>query len=116
MLAFGDLYFLPGQLAVLPLLDHEEVSTETIIGTRQKKPLKLRAPIYVSHMSFGALSKEAKLALALGSAEFGTVMCSGEGGMFARIQRSSQSIYLRDGIGLLWMDRREYCQSRWYRN
>jgi glutamate synthase domain-containing protein 2 len=43
--------------------------------------LKLRAPIFVSHMSFGALSKEAKMALAKGTALFGTIMCSGEGGM-----------------------------------
>jgi len=91
--SFGDLYFLPGQLAVLPLLDHEEVNTETIIGSRQKKPLKLRAPIYVSHMSFGALSKEAKLALAKGSAEFGTVMCSGEGGMLPE-SREAASQYI----------------------
>ena len=78
---FSDLYFLPGQLAVLPLLDHEQVDSETIIGARRARPLKLRAPIFVSHMSFGALSKEAKLSLAMGSAEFGTLMCSGEGGM-----------------------------------
>ena len=78
---FSDLYFLPGQLAVLPLLDHEQVDSETIIGARRERPLKLKAPIFVSHMSFGALSKEAKLALAMGTAEFGTLMCSGEGGM-----------------------------------
>lgn len=79
--SFEHLYFLPGQLAVLPLLDHEEVDTTTIIGPKARKPLRLRAPIYVSHMSFGALSKEAKMALAKGSALFGTIMCSGEGGM-----------------------------------
>jgi glutamate synthase domain-containing protein 2 len=78
---FEDIYFLPGQLAVLPLLDDEEVITETIIGGKAKKPLKLKAPIYVSHMSFGALSREAKMSLAKGTALFGTVMCSGEGGM-----------------------------------
>ena len=78
---FEDLYFLPGQLAVLPLLDHEEVETEVVIGPKAKKPLKLKAPIYVSHMSFGALSRESKMALAQGTALFGTVMCSGEGGM-----------------------------------
>ncbi len=38
-------------------------------------------PLYVTHMSFGALSKEAKLALAKGSAACGTAMCSGEGGI-----------------------------------
>lgn len=91
---FGDLYFLPGQLAVLPLLDHEEVHTETIIGARQKNPLKLSSPIFVSHMSFGALSKEAKLAFAKGTAEFGTMMCSGEGGMLPESQEAaSQYIF-----------------------
>ena len=78
---FEDLYFLPGQLAVLPLLDHEPVDTRVVIGPKAKKPLILKAPVYVSHMSFGALSREAKMALAKGSALFGTVMCSGEGGM-----------------------------------
>ena len=32
-------------------------------------------------MSFGSLSREAKIALAKGSKEVGTMMCSGEGGM-----------------------------------
>ena len=86
---FDDLYFLPGQLAVLPLLDHEQVSTETIIAGNRAKPLKLRAPIFVSHMSFGALSKEAKLALAKGAAEFGTLMCSGEGGMLPEAREAA---------------------------
>ncbi len=78
---FDDIYFLPGQLAVLPLLDDEVVDTSVIIGGRAEKPLRLRAPIYISHMSFGALSVEAKMALAKGASDFGTVMCSGEGGM-----------------------------------
>jgi len=91
--SFGDLYFLPGQLAVLPLLDHEEVDTKTIIGAKQKKPLKLSSPIFVSHMSFGALIKEAKIALAKGTAEFGTMMCSGEGGMLPE-SREAASQYI----------------------
>ena len=86
---FDDLYFLPGQLAVLPLLDHEVVSTETVIAGKRARPLVLKAPIFVSHMSFGALSKEAKLALAMGAAEFGTLMCSGEGGMLAEAREAA---------------------------
>ena len=86
---FDDLYFLPGQLAVLPLLDHEVVSTETVIAGKRARPLVLKAPIFVSHMSFGALSKEAKLALAMGAAEFGTLMCSGEGGMLAEARAAA---------------------------
>jgi glutamate synthase domain-containing protein 2 len=38
-------------------------------------------PVYVSHMSFGALSREIKIALARGSAAMRTAMCSGEGGV-----------------------------------
>lgn len=78
---FDEIYFLPGQLAVLPLLDDEPVATELIIGEKRAKPLKLKAPIYVSHMSFGALSAESKRALARGTSLFGTIMCTGEGGM-----------------------------------
>lgn len=79
--SFEQLYFLPGQLANLPLLDDEEVDTQVILGEKRAQPITLRAPIFVSHMSFGALSKEAKMALAKGTADFGTMMCSGEGGM-----------------------------------
>jgi methylamine---glutamate N-methyltransferase subunit C len=79
--SFEQIYFLPAQLANLPLLDHEEVATEVIIGEKRNSPIKINAPIFVSHMSFGALSKEAKMALAKGTADFGTMMCSGEGGM-----------------------------------
>ncbi len=78
---FEELYFLPGQLASLPLLDHEEVTTQVILGEKRAKPITLAAPIFVSHMSFGALSKEAKMALAKGTSLFGTMMCSGEGGL-----------------------------------
>ncbi len=78
---FEQIYFLPGQLAHLPLLDDEPVKTEVVIGETRNKPLTLRAPVFVSHMSFGALSKEAKMALAKGAADFGTIMCSGEGGL-----------------------------------
>lgn len=78
---FDELLFLPGQVAKLPLLDHVEVNTTTIIGPRAKKPLRLNAPIYVSHMSYGSLSPESKAAMALGARMFGTAICSGEGGM-----------------------------------
>ncbi len=87
--SFDALYFLPGQLARLPLLDDEPVDTAVVIGEKREKPLKLRAPIYVSHMSFGALSREAKMALAEGASMFGTLMCSGEGGMLDETRKLS---------------------------
>ncbi len=90
---FDSILFLPGQLAVLPLLDDEPVVTETVIGKTAAAPLRLNAPFYVSHMSFGALSVEAKMALARGTRLFGTVICSGEGGMNPR-ERAEADQYI----------------------
>jgi len=69
------------QLARIPLNDDDPVSTQTVIGPKAKIPLVLETPVYVSHMSFGALSREVKTALAKGSAAVKTAMCSGEGGI-----------------------------------
>ena len=69
------------QLATLPLNQTEPVSTRTVIGPGAAIPMTIETPVYVSHMSFGALSREAKIALARGSAAAGTAMCSGEGGV-----------------------------------
>mgnify|MGYP003335472251 CR=1 FL=1 len=56
--------------------------TKTVIGGRfAKKPLELDIPIYITGMSFGALSLEAKMALAKGASMAGSATCSGEGGM-----------------------------------
>ncbi len=78
------------QLAKIPLNHDEAVNTKTIIGPKAKRPLVIDTPIYITHMSFGALSKEAKLALAKGSAAVKTAMCSGEGGI---LPESMQSAY-----------------------
>ena len=76
-----DLQFVVGQLHKLPLLDEEAVSTDIVIGPNAKKPLHLKIPLFVSDMSFGALSEESKVALAKGAELAGTGICSGEGGM-----------------------------------
>lgn len=80
-ISWDDILFKGAQLAILPLNSDEPVNTQTVIGPRSKKPLLIETPIYVTHMSFGALSKEAKMALAKGSAGAKTAMCSGEGGI-----------------------------------
>lgn len=69
------------QLARIPLNHDEAVNTKTIIGPKAEKPLVIDTPIYITHMSFGALSREVKIALAKGSAAVKTAMCSGEGGI-----------------------------------
>ncbi|MGN0571282.1 MAG: rubrerythrin [Candidatus Fimenecus sp.] len=78
---WDDILLLGAQLNPPPLDDGEAVDTVTVIGKRAKKPMVLQSPIYISHMSFGALSREVKIALAKGSAMAKTAMCSGEGGI-----------------------------------
>ncbi|MFT6871339.1 MAG: glutamate synthase domain-containing protein 2 [Roseivirga sp.] len=84
-----DIQFLPAQLSRRPLLDDESVGTKTIIGANAKKPLELDIPLFVSDMSFGALSREAKIALSKGAEMAGTGICSGEGGMLPEEQESN---------------------------
>ena len=79
--AWEDILLLGAQLDPAPLDDDAPVSTRTVIGKKAKKPMILETPVYISHMSFGALSKEAKTALSKGSAMARTAMCSGEGGI-----------------------------------
>ncbi len=81
MPGWDDILLLGAQLNPPPLDDHAPVNTWTTIGKKAKKPMLLEGPVYVSHMSFGALSKEIKEALAKGSAMAKTAMCSGEGGI-----------------------------------
>ena len=78
---WDDILLLGSQLNPPPLNDGDAVDTTTIIGKHAKKPMILQNPVYISHMSFGALSKEIKVALAKGSAMAKTAMCSGEGGI-----------------------------------
>lgn len=78
---WDDVLILGAQLNPMPLNEHDEVSLQTVIGKHAKKPMTLSMPVYISHMSFGALSRETKIALAKGSAAVGTAMCSGEGGV-----------------------------------
>ena len=78
---WDDILVLGAQLNPMPLDEHAEVSLQTVIGKHAKKPMVLDMPVYISHMSFGALSRETKIAMAKGSAAVGTAMCSGEGGI-----------------------------------
>ncbi|MEQ9308745.1 MAG: glutamate synthase-related protein [Balneolaceae bacterium] len=88
-----NIQFLPAQLANRPLLDEEEVSTKVTIGSKAKKPLILDIPVFVSDMSFGALSSEAKIALSKGAELAGTGICSGEGGMLPAEQEANSKYF-----------------------
>ncbi|GAB4232370.1 MAG: glutamate synthase-related protein [Ekhidna sp.] len=88
-----SIQYLPAQLASRPLLDEADVSTEVTVGPKAKKPLKLDIPLFVSDMSFGALSREAKIALAKGAEKAGTGICSGEGGMLPDEQANNSKYF-----------------------
>jgi glutamate synthase domain-containing protein 2/uncharacterized Fe-S cluster protein YjdI len=87
--SFDTLVFRGAQLHKMPLNEDVEVDTKTIIGKTARHPMELTMPFYVSHMSFGALSREAKIALAKGASMVGTAMCSGEGGMLPDERKAS---------------------------
>jgi glutamate synthase domain-containing protein 2/CDGSH-type Zn-finger protein len=90
---WDDIQILPAQMARKPLLDDVAVTTSVTIGPRAKKPLQLDIPLFVSDMSFGALSQEAKTALARGAQLAGTGICSGEGGMLEEEQAENSRYF-----------------------
>ncbi|EGT3954617.1 glutamate synthase-related protein [Clostridioides difficile] len=89
VISWDDILIMGAQLNPLPLNEHDEVNTTTIIGKKAKKPMIIENPVYISHMSFGALSKELKIALAKGAAQNKTAMCSGEGGILPEEKEAS---------------------------
>lgn len=90
---WDDIQVMVAQMATKPLLEDASVKTELVIGPKAKKPLKLNIPLFVSDMSFGALSEEAKLALAKGAELAGTGICSGEGGMLPEEQQANSRYF-----------------------
>ncbi len=110
---WDEIQLLTAQLQRVPLLDDEPVGTDVTIGPAAKKPLRLDRPLFVSDMSFGALSEEAKVALAKGAELAGTGICSGEGGMLPEEQESnSRYLYeLASGRFGYSMDKVKRCQA-----
>jgi len=90
---WDDLQILPAQMARKPLLDDAPVATSVTIGPRAAKPLQLEIPLFVSDMSYGALSEEAKTALSRGAELAGTGICSGEGGMLPEEQAENRRYF-----------------------
>ena len=110
---WDDIQFVTAQLSTMPLLDEDRVGTEVVIGPNAQKPLTLKIPLLVSDMSFGALSEEAKVALATGAEQAGTGICSGEGGMLAEEQAANSRYFYelasaRFGFA---MDKVQRCQA-----
>lgn len=101
---FNTLLFKGTQLHRMPLNEEVTVSLTTVIGKHAKKPLTLALPFYVSHMSYGAISKEAKVALAKGSTLVDTAMCSGEGGMLPESRQAARHYIYEQGTAAFTYD------------
>ena len=91
--SWDDLQLLTAQLHKAPLLDEDAVGTDVVIGPNAQKPLRLKIPLFVSDMSFGALSEPAKVSLARGAELAGTGICSGEGGMLPEEQEANSRYF-----------------------
>jgi glutamate synthase domain-containing protein 2 len=89
---FDDLVFVPCSLTRIPLEGYrEKCSTRTVLGTRHaKKPIELEIPVMVTGMSFGALSYNAKVALARGATRAGGSTTTGDGGMLPAERENSR--------------------------
>ncbi|USD67566.1 glutamate synthase-related protein [Vibrio sp. SCSIO 43136] len=90
---WDDLQVMVAQMATKPLMEDVPVATKLVVGPKAKKPLVLDIPLFVSDMSFGALSEEAKIALAMGAELAGTGICSGEGGMLPEEQAANSHYF-----------------------
>ena len=111
--SWDDIQLLTAQLYKMPLLDDAKVGTGVVIGPNAKKPLVLDRPLFVSDMSFGALSEEAKVSLAKGAELAGTGICSGEGGMLPD-EQAANSRYLYELASARFgysMDKVQKCQA-----
>jgi nitrite reductase/ring-hydroxylating ferredoxin subunit len=86
---WDDIQLVTGQLAHRPLLDDAPVATDMVLAPNAAKPLRFDIPMFVSDMSYGALSEEAKIALSHGAELAGTGICSGEGGMVPEEQEGN---------------------------
>ena len=91
--SWDEIQILTAQFARRPLASDAEVDCGLVIGPEARRPLRLEMPLLVTDMSFGALSREAKISLATGAERVGTGICSGEGGMLPE-EQAGNSRYL----------------------
>ena len=110
-ISWEDLVFLPAQLAKRPV-DYfvEKINSSTINGRKSKKPIKIGIPIVIPAMSFGALSKNAKVALAQASTLASTAANTGEGGMLPEERKLAKFLIAQYSTGRFGGDE-EYLKS-----
>jgi len=99
-ISFDDLVFVPAQLAKKPVDYYfEKINTKTVLGKFSKKPIEIETPVVIGAMSFGAISKEAKIALSKASTIAGTIENTGEGGMLPEEREFSKFLIVQYSTG-----------------
>jgi len=98
---FDDLVILPAQTSRPPIDNYREpCETKTVIGKRfAEKPLEMDYPIMLGAMSFGALSREAKVAFAKGASRLGIPVNTGEGGMLPEERKYANKLVVQYASG-----------------
>lgn len=93
--SFDDLIFMSACMSRMVVEPHlEDCTTKTVLGSRfAKEPLEIETPVIIAPMSWGALSKEAKIALAKGAALAGTAAATGEGGMMEEERAAAKYLF-----------------------
>jgi len=102
--SWDDLQIQTAQLARTPLDDEASVDTGLTVGPGAENPVELDIPVFVSDMSFGALSEEAKVAISTGAERAGTGVCSGEGGMLPEEQEANSRYFYEYATGKFGWD------------
>ncbi len=98
LVKFDGLMFLPAQLAILPTKEEYKIKTDTVIGPRANRPLKLPIPLMVAGMGVGtALSESMKLAIAKGTAKIKTATNTGEGPFLEEERKLADKLVVQYG-------------------
>jgi glutamate synthase domain-containing protein 2 len=99
-IGWDDFVLVPAQLEKRPVdYFREGVDSSFTYGPKAKKPIKLEMPILIAAMSFGALSREAKIALAKASTMAGTATNTGEGGMLPEERKYAKVLIAQYSTG-----------------
>lgn len=86
--------FNPVHLFRFPTPENVGIDTSVTIGPRARKPLTISIPVMIAAMSFGgALSKNAKIALAKAATMAGTATNSGEAGLLKE-EREAAKLFI----------------------
>lgn len=105
-ISFDDLNFIAASLFERTPVDYfkEQINSETVLGKTSKKPLRLSMPLLAAAMSFGALSKQAKIAVAKATAIAGTAANTGEGGMLEEERKEAKLLIAQYSTGRFGVD------------